>query len=130
MTTLCVLVLGCDRPPSGSVAEWTPADHDQKEQSKKQQGKGASGRTTGDALVEATWRTQCLTCHGPIGKGDGPTGPMVKAADLTDPAWQAKVTDEQLARSIREGKGKMPRFDLPEPVVKGLIARIRTVSGQ
>ncbi len=127
---LSVGLLACDRPPSATLAEWTPRDHEQKEQTAKQQGKGKSGQGTGDALVEATWRNQCMTCHGPIGKGDGPTGPMVKAADLTDPAWQAKVTDEQLAQSIRKGKGKMPQFDLSEPVVKGLIARIRTARGQ
>ena len=74
------------------------------------------------ALVEITWRRQCAACHGPIGHGDGPQGPMVKAADLTRDEWQAKVTDEEIAATIRSGKGRMPQVRPPGPVVKGLVA--------
>jgi hypothetical protein len=55
---------------------------------------------------------------------------MVHATDLTRADWQATMTDEQLARSIVTGKGKMPSFvDLPEKVVRGLVARIRASKG-
>jgi mono/diheme cytochrome c family protein len=50
---------------------------------------------------------------------------MVRAPDLTRPEWQDAVTDEQIASVIRGGRNKMPSFDLPDTVVKGLVARIR-----
>ena len=55
---------------------------------------------------------------------------MVKAADLTNEEWQAKVTDAQLAASIKNGKDKMPKFDLPDAVVAGLVLRIRATRGK
>ena len=64
-------------------------------------------------------------CHGTVGRGDGPQGPMVRASDLTRPAWQASVTDAQIAQTIRTGRGSMPAFDLPESTVNGLVRLIR-----
>ncbi len=117
---LLALVLGCDSAPSAA----TPASPSGPGGSPRPQAKGP------DVLVEATWAEQCAACHGPIGHGDGPTGPMVHATDLTRADWQATMTDEQLARSIVTGKGKMPSFvDLPEKVVRGLVARIRASKG-
>jgi hypothetical protein len=56
---------------------------------------------------------------------------MVHAADLTRADWQATVTDEQLAASIVNGKGKMPPFpNLPPKIVAGLVGRIRSVRGR
>jgi mono/diheme cytochrome c family protein len=128
---------GCDRPPSSDgLREWTAQDHDRAEENAKvsagQQASAQPARSPADqtrTLVEMTWRNQCAACHGTFGKGDGPNGPMVKAADLTSEEWQAKVTDEELALSIRNGKGKMPKFELPVPVVLGLIGRIRAARG-
>lgn len=76
-------------------------------------------------LVDITWRQQCSTCHGAFGRGDGQLGPMVKAPDLSTLDWQSKVTDAEIAATIRNGKGKMPKFDVPEPVIQGLVARVR-----
>jgi predicted metal-binding protein len=50
---------------------------------------------------------------------------MVKAQDLTRPDWQASVTDAQLVAAITNGKGRMPRFDLPPALLSGIVARIR-----
>jgi mono/diheme cytochrome c family protein len=139
---LAAFLAACDRPAYEGVRDWTPQDHDKVEENSKQRAKGkktdgpssgsASPGSGGDAssLVEATWRTQCAQCHGPIGKGDGPTGPMVRAKDLTSPEWQAQITDAQMAASIRNGKDRMPKFDLPDAVVAGLIVRIRLAKGQ
>jgi mono/diheme cytochrome c family protein len=80
-------------------------------------------------VVEASWQQQCAACHGPIGHGDGPTGAMLHAADLTQASWQETVTDAQIADVIAHGKGKMPPFDLPPKVVAGLVARIRASRG-
>ena len=61
----------------------------------------------------------------PHGRGEGPQGPMVRAPDLTDAAWQDRVKDEDIAETIRKGRNKMPPFDLPAQVIEGLVKRIR-----
>ncbi len=76
-------------------------------------------------LTDLAWQSNCFTCHGPQGRGDGPTGHLFKAQDLTRADWQAATSDEQIAETIRNGKGRMPKFDLPPEVVTGLIKRIR-----
>lgn len=120
--------LGCDRPPTKELGEWTAADHDGERASAKQGAKGDAGGTP--ALVEITWRQQCASCHGPSGKGDGPQGPMFKAQDLSNPAVQDKLKDEDIAATIQNGKGRMPKFDLPPDVIKGLVARVRSFRAQ
>lgn len=81
-------------------------------------------------IIEAAWAQNCAVCHGALGHGDGPNGALVKAPDLTDPAWQAKVTDEEIALRIHEGKGLMPKFDLPPETIAGLVIRIRATRGR
>jgi len=140
----------CDRAPSVSEArEWTAADHDRvEEQDRMRSGvqaapsaRGASGdggsapgssaRAAGpDAVVELTWRNQCALCHGMTGHGDGPNGPMVHAPDVTRDEWQAKATDAEMITAIRNGKNQMPRFDLSDQVVAGLVSRIRAARGR
>ncbi|MBX3231549.1 MAG: cytochrome c [Labilithrix sp.] len=126
LATACLAA--CDRPPSVELKEWTPADHDGEKKTggpaAKQGEKGDAGGTP--ALVEIAWRNQCATCHGPAGKGDGPQGPMFKAADLSTPAVQDKLKDEDIAAAITNGKGRMPKFDLPPDVVQGLVTRVRS----
>jgi cytochrome c oxidase cbb3-type subunit 3 len=86
---------------------------------------------TGDPqLVDLAWRQQCANCHGPLGRGDGQMGAMLRAPDLTRAAWQSTVTDTEIAATIKNGRNKMPRFDLPEPVLKGLVVRIRSLRGR
>lgn len=145
----CALVAACDRPPSAdSLREWTPADHHSSDDEKLAQGTlqaaaPANGRGNGNTpnqeasagaetaqLVDITWRQQCATCHGSAGKGDGQMGPMVKAPDLTREDWQAKVSDGEIAFVIQNGKGKMPKFEVPGAVLSGLVARVRAVRGQ
>jgi mono/diheme cytochrome c family protein len=117
----------CDRAPSaGSLPEWTPADHDTKPGSGQAGGSTQGTRTDAGAapsLVDITWRQQCATCHGASGRGDGPQGPMFKPPDLA----QSKATDAEMASVIRNGRGKMPKFDLPDDVVGGLVARVRSL---
>src|ERR1700733_7914028 len=135
---LAFAVTGCDSPPTASdQAVWTPADHDRSDEKERvasgaQAAPAAAGsKEDGNrALIEATWRNQCATCHGPTGHGDGPKGPMVKAQDLTRPDWQSSVTDEQLVAAITNGKGRMPKFDLPATLLSGIVARIRASRGK
>lgn len=91
---------------------------------------GATGATDMAQLVDLTWRQQCSTCHGAMGHGDGQLGPMVRAPDLTREEWQSRVTDGEIAATIKTGKGKMPNFDVPQLVLEGLVARVRAVRGR
>jgi hypothetical protein len=147
-------------PSASQLREWTPSDHDRAEEESAQstpQGAGpqgnpqaaqasrplpASGRAapralptdagarSAQTLVEVTWETACAPCHGPVGHGDGPNGPMVNAPDITRDDLLSKITDDEIAAQIKNGKNRMPRFDLPEPVVQGLVARIRAMRGR
>jgi cytochrome c oxidase cbb3-type subunit 3 len=119
--TLGLAPAACD-PTPGDLREWTAADHDQPSP-------GQAAQVSGDGpdpnLIDLAWQRQCSTCHGPRGRGDGPQGAMVRAPDLTDPAWQDRVTDAQIAEVIRKGRNKMPAFELPDQVVEGLVKRVR-----
>jgi mono/diheme cytochrome c family protein len=127
----------CDRRPAPeSLQEWSPADHHSVDDGRKGAAQPAAGRAPADKaspednvaqLVELTWRQQCATCHGVSGKGDGQMGPMVKAPDLTNGDWQATVSDADLAALIKNGKNRMPKFDLPAPVLAGLVAHVRAL---
>jgi mono/diheme cytochrome c family protein len=116
-----------------AVREWTPSDHDRDPGSPAQAPSAARGNPAEAQaqLVEVAWSRQCASCHGPEGRGDGPQGPMAGARDLTAAAFQSATPDEQMIRSIRGGKGRMPAFaDLPEPIVTGLVRRIRRAGGR
>jgi hypothetical protein len=65
-----------------------------------------------------------------MGKGDGQMGPMLKAPDLTQEDWQSRATDAQIAAAIKNGKGKMPSFNVPDQVILGLVARVRAARGR
>jgi len=126
-------MLGCDRP-APDLAEWTVADHHHQAEKKqrRQMGKPATYTQPSqrNALVEVTWVKQCASCHGKRGRGDGPQSPMVKAKDLTVREWQDSVTDDAIAKVIREGKNKMPSFNFPDGMVTDLVAHVRTLGLQ
>lgn len=69
------------------------------------------------------WVGKCMRCHGQIGAGDGPDS--MGARNLTDPTWQASVTDIRIAETIRSGRGRMPPFPLEPAVVDGLVKLVR-----
>jgi hypothetical protein len=136
---LCLLgALSCNGPPSASsLQEWTPVDHHSSDDDRlkgtaeapPKSGPAQRGNPSSNVaeLVELTWRQQCTNCHGASGRGDGQMGPMVRAPDLTDGAWQTSITDADMAAVIKSGKNKMPKFDLPDPVLAGLVAQIRSL---
>jgi cytochrome c oxidase cbb3-type subunit 3 len=125
-------LVACERDASG-LTEWTPADHDhQAEPPRRRRSLTQAAAPTPHAapsqknqVIDVTWVKQCATCHGKKGRGDGPSSTMVKARDLTTPEWQASVNDEHLKKVIREGKDKMPAFNLPDSVIDGLVQHVR-----
>jgi cytochrome c oxidase cbb3-type subunit 3 len=119
----------CDDAPS-QTREWTPQDHDVPSNAGNPAGQvTARADPQEQGLVEIAWQKNCVTCHGPRGRGDGPQGPMFRAPDLTRGEWQGRVTDAEIADTIRKGRNKMPAFDLPPAVVDGLVKRIRAARG-
>ena len=74
----------------------------------------------------ALWRTHCETCHGPLGKGDGPNARLHEARkgyaprNLTDPDVQENLTDGEifwrLSKGIIEGDNIiMPTYEKKVP---------------
>jgi len=127
LTLLSLIALGCDRRPD-DLREWKASDHEgsgsEAWQAPRADGKG----TDGASVVDVVWQAQCALCHGASGRGDGPQGPMLRTPNLTLAEWQTKTSDEQIAKTIVEGKGSMPKFEgLPDEVVSGLVAKIRAM---
>ena len=83
--------------------------------------------TTDDAST--LFGRECATCHGKDGKAKTFKAKFNHARNLTDPTWQAEVTDERLYNSIHNGKGKMPAFGkkLSDSQINALVAYVRTL---
>ena len=127
LTVASVALIACDPAPS-DVREWAPTDHDQPPATPGTANPraGTTARPGAEIdLVQLAWDKSCATCHGARGRGDGPQGPMMRAADLGRADWQDRVTDAEIADTIRKGRNKMPAFDLPPQVLQGLVVRIR-----
>jgi len=126
---LSACTLACNSAPS-DLRPWKASDHDHTANPNAEQvqvtdaGSGASPHGLDDVTIVA-WQQNCTTCHGPLGRGDGPQAQVVRATDLSRPDWQASVTDEGIAATIRQGRGRMPSFNLPDATVARLVALIR-----
>lgn len=124
----------CSRDIS-EVREWRPSDHDHTSQPNNDQTgpepspAASAARSLGlDEVTLVTWKQNCVSCHGTVGAGDGPRGPELRATNLTDPAWQARSTDDQIAATIRMGRGAMPAFPLPDQTIAGLVRLVRLMN--
>lgn len=127
----CVaLSFGCQSPAS-DLREWTPADHDHTSNPGATQVEVAPNAASPlaalgiDEVTLVAWKRNCQTCHGAFGAGDGPQGPMTGARDLRTAEWQDSATDDAMARTIREGRGRMPAFSLPDSTVTSLVRLVR-----
>ena len=102
LLALLLLPAACSRAPS-DLRVWKPSDHDRAEENSNAQAAAAGtdspdlsqpAKMLGvDQVVLVAWRQNCTRCHGMLGQGDGPQGAMFGARNLSDPAWQASVTD-------------------------------------
>jgi mono/diheme cytochrome c family protein len=81
----------------------------------------ASAASDGAAL----FKRSCVPCHGANGSGNTPVGRTLKARDLRS-AEVAKLSDEEIATIIKNGKGKMPGFgSMSGEDVASLVAFVR-----
>ena len=91
----------------------------------------ASGALTRAADVKESWDKNCAKCHGADGKGDTKMGKKLEVKDYTDAKVQAAMTDEEMTKTIKQGKKdgdktKMKAFaDLSDSDVKGLVEYVR-----
>jgi mono/diheme cytochrome c family protein len=77
---------------------------------------------------EAVFKKNCVMCHGADGSGKTKMGQKVGAADLTSNDIQS-LSDEALAQTVRNGKGKMPPFEktLSADEINQVIQYVRTL---
>src|SRR4051812_21092666 len=127
--SLAAFALACNSTPA-DLRPWKASDHDHTANPNEDQvqvtdaGSEAANHGLDDITIVA-WQQNCTTCHGALGRGDGPQGQLVHASDLSRPDWQASVTDEAIAATIRQGRGRMPSFNLPDATIARLVALIR-----
>jgi mono/diheme cytochrome c family protein len=115
-----VLVTGAGVAAVSAQGEWqAPAD-----------AKNLKNPVKGVGNAKKTIETNCVTCHGPGGKGDGPAAvalPPPKPADWTSARVQA-MTDGELFWKISNGRGAMPPWKhLPEKDRWEIVNYIRTL---
>lgn len=127
--SLAASTFACNNAPA-DLRPWKATDHDHTANPNAGQvqvtdaGSPASNHGLDEVTIVA-WQQNCTTCHGQLGRGDGPQGQLVHASDLSRPDWQASVTDEAIASTIRQGRGRMPSFNLPDVTIKRLVTLIR-----
>ena len=124
----------CNERPS-DLRQWRPTDHDHTDNpgsNQVQVDPNDAGAPAVPGLEDVTivaWQQNCTQCHGQLGRGDGPRGPMVKATNLSEPAWQDARTDEQIAAAIKLGRGQMPSFSqLPDVTIAKLVKLVRMMN--
>src|SRR5450432_2379790 len=126
---VAALLSACNETPP-DLRPWRPTDHAHTENPNAEQvqvtdaGSAEPGHGLDDVTIVA-WQQNCTSCHGALGRGDGPQGPMVHAADLSRSDWQATVTDDAIATTIRQGRGRMPGFKLPDATIQSLVRLVR-----
>jgi mono/diheme cytochrome c family protein len=91
------------------------------------------------ALLEKgsnVYKANCIPCHGPLGKGDGPSAFSLnpKPRDHTNREYMDGVSDEQIAATVVQGGAPRGYPNMPShPHIKGedlvgLVAHVRTLS--
>jgi len=86
------------------------------------------------ADTAANWTEHCAKCHGEDGKGNTKMGRKLDIADLTDAKVQAKFTDEEAFKAMKDGvkdaKGKVamkPIEGVSDDDMKALSKFVRTL---
>ncbi|MBI2535621.1 MAG: cytochrome c, partial [Gemmatimonadetes bacterium] len=84
----------------------------------------ADPRCCDPEVGRAIFKAQCVACHGPGGKGNGPAAPALnpRPANLADAARMEKLSDDSLLQIVTAGRLTMPGYGktlTPEQVREG-----------
>lgn len=88
------------------------------------------------ATAKENYKTHCASCHGPDGKSQTRLGKKSGAKDLSDRPTLAKLSDEELFKTIKlgrknaKGEEKMEPFgdDISDAEITELVAYVRTLA--
>ena len=83
-----------------------------------------------DLSGKKVYDSKCVTCHGEDAEGDTKAGKMMKTPDLTSEAWKQGTSVPELVKTLREGLGKMPKYEgkLSEEELKAVAEYTRKLS--
>ena len=75
------------------------------------------------------WKAKCAMCHAADGSGNTAIGKKNKLQDYTSAEVQTKLTNEEITKTITDGKKPMPSYKdkLTPDEIKALAAYIRTL---
>jgi mono/diheme cytochrome c family protein len=90
------------------------------------------------ASGQNTYKLNCVPCHGPLGKGDGPSaaGLNPKPRDHSNREYMSRLTDDMIAETVKMGGAIRGYPNMPSsPHIKGqemagLVAFVRRLSDQ
>lgn len=95
--------------------------------------KGTTTKTTTTAADKGAelYKAKCASCHSADGSGDSVMGKKLGAKPFKDDAI-VKMSDDDLFKAIKSGKGKMPAYDkkITDDQIKDLVKHIRTLQGE
>jgi mono/diheme cytochrome c family protein len=117
---------------AGTMAAWAQGEWKAPADAKNVKNPRADKKADKKEMAEAkkVAETNCASCHGPEGKGNGPAAaalPPPKPADWTS-AKVASETDGEIFWKISNGRGAMPPWKhLPEKDRWDLVNYIRTL---
>ena len=93
---------------------------------------GCAALSAYGADASSNWSDHCSKCHGPDGRGDTKMGHRLHISDFTDAKVQAKFTDADAAKAIKDGvkneDGKLrmkPIDGLNDEEVQALVKFVR-----
>lgn len=87
------------------------------------------GRAAQVERGRAVYGANCGRCHGADGKGRTRMAEMVEPPDLSDGAWQRKISTSRMIVSVTNGRGQMPAFarKLSKQDIAASVAYVRTL---
>ena len=100
-------------------------------------GPGARASNDPVAVGRELFTIHCVPCHGPRGRGDGPSSVTLnpKPRDLSDYSYMSLIEDKYILEIVSKGGqavGKspaMPKAELSAQQIATVIAYVRTLSG-
>ena len=118
----CLLLTACTTEPQ-AVREWTAADHAHPPENLIDPTRVPQQERPNLTVGELLWQGRCARCHGPEGRGGAEAAVNFAGLD-----WQASVDNDQIARTIANGKPPaMPAYGdlLSADQIEALVLHIR-----